>query len=273
MKGGIAAMIAAAIELAPLISPEKDLVIHCYRAEETGCEGSFDVTQNPKHTEGIKAAIVAEPTSNQILIGHKGALWLKGTAKGKTAHGSMPHEGDNALIKAVNAVISIEEMDIQCKDPHMGAFSKIVSTFKSGLNINSVPDNATFTIDMRTVPGQKSDELLLSLQQAAGDLVELETLLNVPPFWTDPKDPWVARTSDILQRDSEKPKPYQIQTVQFFTDAAALRQVLPTIPIIILGPGDPGKAHSTDEACPVIELQEAFELYREIIKDWYEIGA
>ncbi|WP_367648449.1 hypothetical protein [Burkholderia lata] len=47
--------------------------------EETGCEGAraiVDTRADPLRPLG--ALIVGEPTSNRALIGHKGALWLKG---------------------------------------------------------------------------------------------------------------------------------------------------------------------------------------------------
>ena len=269
MKGGVAAFLTAAIRRAGDLGSDQDLVLHCYGGEETGCEGSFSVATHAGHIARIGAAVVAEPTSNRLLVGHKGALWLKGTARGRTAHAAMHHEGENALVKAVRAVTAIEDLDIVAEDPHMGGFSKVVSTFHSGLNVNSVPDSASFTVDMRTVPGQESTAISSMIKKAIGNLADVEVLLDVPPFWTDPADPWVGRVWSMLRQGAGREEPFRVRTVQFFTDAAALRQVLPHVPMVILGPGDPEKAHSTDEACPVRELDEACGFYENIIRDWY----
>ena len=45
------------------------------------------------------AMVIAEPTANYPYLGHRGALWLEGTLTGRTAHGSMPELGENAVYK------------------------------------------------------------------------------------------------------------------------------------------------------------------------------
>lgn len=272
MKGGVAAYLNAALELAPSIPENRDLVLHFYDAEETGCEGSLHLTQNELFVRGITGAVVAEPTGNRVLVGHKGALWLRGTAFGKTAHGSMPHIGDNALVKALSAASNVEAYQLEDEDPYLGKPTKVLTTFRSGSNLNSIPDSATFTVDIRTVPGQTGERLLEQLSGAAGEPVEWEILLDVPPFWTDPDSPWLVRIWSLLRRETDDEK-LPVHTVQFFTDAAALRQALPDVPIVILGPGAPANAHVTDEGCPVAELEDATRIYKKIIRDWYGIPA
>src|SRR5699024_6922434 len=46
---------------------------------------------------GVDSLIIAEPTKEKVAVGHRGALWLEITTKGKTAHGSMPANGVNAV--------------------------------------------------------------------------------------------------------------------------------------------------------------------------------
>jgi len=61
------------------------------------------------------AIVVAEPSGNIPLLGHKGVLWLECTAKGKSAHGSMPDLGDNAIYKAARAAASLEDFFLRPK--------------------------------------------------------------------------------------------------------------------------------------------------------------
>src|SRR5437667_352318 len=48
---------------------------------------------------GLKAdlAIVGEPTRLQVVTAHKGSLWLELETRGKSAHGSRPDLGRNAV--------------------------------------------------------------------------------------------------------------------------------------------------------------------------------
>ena len=111
--------------------------------EETGCEGAFHLLQD-KALGRAGAVVVAEPTSNYPFVGHKGAFWLRAKATGVTAHGSMPDKGVNAIYKAARAVGKLEAFRFQ-NPPHdlMGQATLNVGTIRGGLNINSVPDEAT----------------------------------------------------------------------------------------------------------------------------------
>jgi hypothetical protein len=96
------------------------------------------------------ALVVAEPTTNRPLCGHKGALWLKATTRGVTAHGSMPDKGVNAIYAAARAVGRLEAFDFNvARHPVMGAPTLNVGTLHGGLNLNSVPDRAEIGIDIR----------------------------------------------------------------------------------------------------------------------------
>src|SRR5436190_23832521 len=98
--------------------------------------------------------VVAEPTSNAALVGHKGALWLRLTLKGITAHGSMPHLGVNAAYKAARVLTALQTFQFNVA-PHayLGSPTLNVGTVHAGLNVNSVPDLAEIGIDIRSIPG------------------------------------------------------------------------------------------------------------------------
>ncbi len=271
MKGGIAAMVAAAVSLAPRLPADRDLVLCIFGGEESGCAGSFHVAAQPELLGDLGAAVIAEPTSNRPLVGHKGALWLKGEARGRTAHGSMPELGDNALYKALEAADRLRRYDFDgARHAHLGPPTLSVNTFAAGQNVNSVPDLASFSLDVRTVAGQDNAAVAAALSRLAGPDIAFSELLNLPPVWTPPDHPWLARVFTLLA-ETVAPPP-GVETVQFFTDAAALRAYHPDLPMVILGPGDPGQAHRTDEYCETGALTLAVVQYGRIIADWFGKG-
>jgi len=268
MKGGMAALVCAAVRAAPFVPPDRDLCVHMYGGEETGCEGSFHLVADPSLLGHPAAVVVGEPTDNLPLVGHKGALWLRGETTGRTAHASMPEQGDNALLTAMRAAGRILAHDFtRHAHPHLGPTTLTATTMHAGLNINSVPDSAVFTLDLRTVPEPGNAALAAAVAALAGDETRFTTLLDVPPVWSSPDDPWISRVTGLWAarhgRRNSAPG-----TVQFFTDAAAIRSALPSVPILIYGPGDPAMAHRTDEFCPVSQLFEAVSFYLDVIADW-----
>ncbi len=112
MKGGVAAMVAAALRLARSDKKGPSLVLFLTAGEETGSKGAAHLA-TLKDLGRIGAIVVGEPTSNYPLVGHKGALWIEAQFKGVSAHGSMPEKGVNAIYKAARALVQLEALPIR----------------------------------------------------------------------------------------------------------------------------------------------------------------
>lgn len=159
MKSGVAAFVVAAMNLAPSLEGTVGVVLYITAGEETGSEGAFALARRGLGGHA-GALVVAEPTANRPLCGHKGALWLKATTHGVTAHGSMPEQGVNAVYAAARAVAQLEAFDFNvARHPVMGGPTLNVGTLHGGANINSVPDRAEIGIDIRTIPGMRHGSL------------------------------------------------------------------------------------------------------------------
>ncbi|HEY9280006.1 MAG TPA: M20 family metallopeptidase [Eoetvoesiella sp.] len=266
MKSGVAAFTAAAIDMAQKVKDSAGVTLIITAGEETGCEGAFHLVEQPETRDLMGQAgafIVAEPTSNEPLLGHKGAFWLKISAKGVTAHGSMPEHGDNAIYKIATAVLALKELDFGIEaHPLMGKPTLNVSVIQGGLNINSVPDAAEILVDIRSVAGQRHDEILARIQAAVGPDLKVERLVDLESVYTEPADAWAKRVAGFC------PGGPTARIVSYFTDAAALRGPLGVPPTLILGPGDAHMAHQTDEYCSVHRIVEARDIYVKAIQDW-----
>jgi succinyl-diaminopimelate desuccinylase len=200
-----------------------------------------------------------------VLLGHKGALWLKGTARGVTAHGAMPDQGVNAIRIAADALSKLWEFEVGPAHDAMGAPTLNVGTIHGGLNINSVPDLAEFTVDIRTVPGIEHACVRSHLHERM-DGIELSPVIDLPPVYSEPSDNWIARVMQLAAPYDDAPT--APRTARYFTDAALLKPATAWPPTIILGPGEPDLAHKTDEYCRVDRLEAAVALYRAILDDW-----
>lgn len=278
MKSGVAAFTTAAIARAERLrddhrGPGLSLIITA--GEETGCEGAFAMAASAQARELLGTAgalVVAEPTGNVPLLGHKGAFWLTAEAGGTTAHGSMPDRGDNAVYKIARAALALEQFEFGTPaHPLMGAPTLNVGTARGGLNINSVPDAAELGIDIRSVAGQDHAQVLKCLRRVLGPQIRLRTLLDVGSVYTEPDDAWMRRVFALCAARSGQAPAHR--TVSYFTDAAALRLPLGMPPIVILGPGEPEMAHQTDEYCHVDRIREAAVLFTDLIDDWCEASA
>ena len=265
MKSGVAAMVAAALELAAKGSLRRGLTVILTAGEEVGCAGACHLV-TPGHNLGnASALLVGEPTANQPAIAHKGALYMNANAQGVAAHSSMPEKGVNAIYKAARAVGRIETFQFAKAHPLMGSPTINVGKIAGGMNVNSVPDAATFTIDVRSIAGQKHLEVITELRQYLGPEIDLVPFVDMPPVATDPSDGFVECVLAVLA-EVGKQAPVPI-ALPFFSDASVLQPAL-KCPVVILGPGEPAMAHQTDEFCYVDKIGQAAATLVQIALSW-----
>lgn len=264
MKSGVAAFVTAAIGHAQTMPVTVAVTLLLVAGEETGCEGSSHLASLPVDLTGFAGVVVAEPTSNEPLLGHKGALWLRAVARGRAAHGAMPEAGVNAIGKAVRMVDRLQAFELPGPHPILGSASLNVGTFHAGENVNSVPDWAEVGIDIRTLPGMDHAQLQAQVEQCLQPEVEsLAVQASMPSVYTDPSHPWVRQVLAIAERETGRAA--QARTAHYFTDASALRPRLGDAPILIMGPGHPAQMHQTDEYCELSQIDEAVRIYAAII--------
>ncbi len=267
MKAGVAAMVVASLRVCRMSKGAAGITLAITAGEETGSQGAYYLAKLGNVLGKAGAIVVGEPTSNYPLVGHKGSLWLEAQTTGVTAHGSMPERGVNAIYKAVQVVTKLQEYDFNISPhPFLGAPTLNVGTIAGGLNINSVPDQTTIGIDIRTIPGLTHSGLYERLQTYLGEQVKIKRLVDVGSVATDPQNDWIQEVFDIMEPFlKERPVP---RGATYFTDASMLTPAFGNPPTVILGPGEPTMAHKTDEFCYISRIEDATEAYLEIAKKW-----
>lgn len=266
MKGGVAAMMIAAIECFNDVAPTGGVKLIFTADEELGCNGAIQLCASGYDIGSASAMLVGEPTSNAPLIGHKGGLYLKARTSGVTAHSSMPELGDNAIYKAAKAISSIEKIKFDVSEDQLLGFPTInVGTIIGGLNLNSVPDKAEFTIDVRSTPKLENAKALSILSKTLGPEVELVKMVDLDAIATAENHSFVKLVAKVCNVDLNSAKIQKAAT--YLTDASVLAPWLNNVPTIILGPGEAQMAHQTDEFCFVHKLEEAVGIYKRIIQE------
>ena len=161
MKGGVAALVIAAEELAR--SGASGAATWWWRSPRTRSGTAWarsDWSEEPLF-EGLGAALVAEPTSLELYVAEKGRLLGGGatlfgrrpTARCRSwrerrrRHGRLPYRWERVYASGVPA------------DPLLGAPTLNIGLIEGGVRPNVVPDRCSTTLDMRTVPGMSHAEI------------------------------------------------------------------------------------------------------------------
>ena len=265
MKGSVAAIICAAVEIFEVYNPVGGIKIILTAGEELGCVGASALMKSEYNIGQANAMIVGEPTSNYPLIGHKGGLYINAETRGITAHSSMPELGDNAIYKAARAITKIEKYKFNVEEDLLLGYPTInVGKISGGLNLNSVPDKVEFTIDVRTTTKLVNNEALSILRNELGEEVKVEQIVNLNAVATSEDDPFVKMVYKTCHINTSH-KGHK-KSAPFLTDASVIKPWLGNPPTIILGCGEPSMAHQTDEYCLVNKIEELVEIYKNIIK-------
>ncbi|WP_246819073.1 M20/M25/M40 family metallo-hydrolase, partial [Aerococcus sp. HMSC10H05] len=109
MKSGLAALAIAMCELKEEgIDLNGRIRFLATVGEEIGRIGSKQLVKEG-YADDIDGLIIAEPSSSIIAYTHKGSMNFTVTAKGKSAHSSMPTEGINAINHIADFVLHFNE--------------------------------------------------------------------------------------------------------------------------------------------------------------------
>jgi succinyl-diaminopimelate desuccinylase len=274
MKSGVAAMIAAAAEVARSEELLKgDLVVCASSDEENGCRGADALVREPLF-DGLGSVLITEPSSLELFVAEKGAFWLQVTITGKTAHAATPHLGSNAIAAMAELLTRVPAAALggTGADPVLGVPTLSVGTISGGVRINVVPDQCTAALDFRTVPGQDHGEirrrveaeLQAVLGSRPGTGYRIDCLIDRAPV-ACPADSPIATAAARAVR-SVTGREVTPGGVPYFTEACVFAPVL-GLPMVICGPGDPKLAHQPDEHVELAQLEQAARVYVEIIRE------
>ena len=264
MLGAIAAAAAAMAESAHSHALPCDIILAALAGEETdSCGAKRFVQQYRQRFADPVGVIVPEPTALKALRAHRGLLWLRITAHGRTAHGSMPHLGINAILK-INALLNRLSGAAIPHTPHplLGGCSLSVNRIAGGSGVNIVPDVCSIDVDIRTLPGQSSEAIVGWVQTILNELAQHDetfkgeiTILRQCDAMETPDDvPFVRAVCQAVGQT-------EAGAVGFTTDAPFFA---PLGPVVIFGPGDPAQCHKPDESIAIDELYRAKQKYQQI---------
>jgi len=248
MKGGVAAMIAAAGELASDWSRGR-LIVAGVVDEEHMSVGAEALVREWR----ADFAVVTEPTDLRLAIGHKGFAWLDIVTRGRAAHGSRPEEGRDAIARMGRILVALEARDRELRAraavPFQGTGSLHASIIRGGAELSSYPAECLLQMERRTVSGETGesvtreiDAVLERLRHDDREFAAAVALTAYRPAYTlDTDHPLAATFREALTQARLANEP---TGMSFWTDAAILAGA--GIPSVLFGPGGAG-LHSHEE--------------------------
>ncbi|TLV11661.1 M20 family metallopeptidase [Klebsiella indica] len=270
MKGGMAAMTVAAINLVRSGTPLKgDLLLTFSAAENSNCLGARRLLEDG-HFDGVGALLVSEPTGNRAFVAEKGALWLRATASGEYGHNafSESRKGDrgNAIVRLARYLDKAHDLQLDAPaHRHIRPPTINIGMIRGGLSFPLIPDTASADIDVRLVPGQSAESVMDAFQAIAGPHITLELLDLKLPVDTPDDHPFVTHCLNACQAEGvDDPGP---AGVAYYSDAAIIAPPL-NLPMVIIGPGEVGMSGAIDEYVQVAKLECATRIFERVARSY-----
>lgn len=266
MKGFLASTLAAADRAAKL-NLNQPFKLSLSYDEEIGCVGIAHMIGDLDRCIGLpEMAIIGEPTSMQVAIGHKGKGAIRAICHGQSGHSALAPKFLNALNLAADFINELRVLQTQLKengaqDTAYGVpYSTVhVGKLSGGVALNMVPDKAEIVLEYRHLTADKAVDLLDRIKQAAGRamaaqgaefpdaLIELDLYNSYPGLDVTPDAPIVNTVRKLTQTDL-------VTKVSFGTEAGFFDAL--GVPAVVCGPGSmEGQGHKPDEFITLDQLQ------------------
>jgi len=275
MKSGLAAMTFAAKALQQSSAALNGRIglVFVPDEETAGPRGSRYLAAQGILGQDAIGMLTPEPTGGAVWNANRGAITLKVTVKGKTAHVGRQVEGINAFEQMLSVVQSMQALKKEVEsrvtsfratpDAARHSILMLGGRSESGTNFNVVPDRAWFTIDRRINPEENLPEekqRLLSVLDAArtqGIDLEVEVLQEGDSSGTPTGTPLEqALTRNIQEVSGRAPQvemcPGLLET-RFYAAAG--------IPAFAYGPGLLTVSHGPNEFVPIERIVQCAGIY------------
>lgn len=282
IKGGLGVMLATLARLAKEPARGRPtIVLACTVNEEYGFTGAkglvqlWDRGESPVLPRKPDAIVVAEPTSLDIVVAHRGVVRWRIKTGGRAAHSSLPELGDNAIYRMAPVLLALKRYQHDVvptlgQHPLCGSPTISVGTIHGGISVNTVPDECLIEIDRRILPG---DDPIAAYEHVVrwvddhaydpGVIVHEQPLMESCGLADRINGKLAERLAHSVRAVTQRGG--KSIGVSYGTDAAAYGHLVPTV---VFGPGSIDQAHTIDEWVPIDELYLAGDILYHMAKDF-----
>jgi len=277
MKGFLALILS---RVPKMISANLSKPIHLAFSydEEVGCVGVHRLLDFI-NSNSIKPAfcIVGEPTSMEVVIGHKGKCAYQVVVKGLACHSGQAPFGVNAVDYAAKLISYIAEIakEKSIKGPFDYDYEVPYSTLHTGVIsggtiLNIVPDSCQFEFEIRHLIEDNPKELINKIKLYAKENllpnmhkvssktdIHFKEKVTYPGLLIDANSEPVRYVKKLLNNEKHK-------KVIFGSEGGLFQEKL-NLPTVVCGPGSIDQAHKANEYISIDQLEKGGKFLDDLI--------
>lgn len=276
MKGPLASLLISFGELLDRGESPKRQVLFCLTVDEEMGEMSGAVALARQGIIPREAMVVAiEPTSLQVGVVHKGAVWYRLSVTGRASHAGRADLGADAIHGMVTLLYLLKEKvsALPYRHPLLGPPSVSFGLIRGGQKTNVVSDYCVSEVDFRLVPPMTCGEANGLLEKAVAQVVQMVPGVKVSIEHIGRQRPPVqvgggTQVVGIIREAHLSVLGVEPEQTGFFgyTDAAVIAYMTGNPQCVAYGPGDLRQAHTIDEFISVSELEVAVGVFTGLLR-------
>ena len=277
MKSGVAAFVAAALDLVRDTPPDGAIVLAITGDEEgDATDGTIALLDwMNRADERMSVCLVGEPTcpstvGEMMKIGRRGSMNAWVTVNGRQGHSAYPHRALNPMPAMARLMDRLASYTLDEGTAHFDASNLAVVTIDTGNPAtNVIPGQTRATLNIRfndTHSGASLTEWLHSeaakVDAAFGTRTEVRIKVSGEAFLTPP-----GALSDLVGRavEAETGLRPELSTSGGTSDARFMKEHCPVVEFGLVGK----TMHQVDECVPVEDIHQLKAIYSRILKGYF----
>jgi acetylornithine deacetylase len=235
--------------------------------EEEGGTGSVALASSlrPRHV------VVMESSDFDIAVAETGVAEVVLAVRGRSAHGSVPEQGDNAVVKAARLVVALDGAAFLRRAHPLIAPAVVVQQMHGGSDLHVVPDLAEVHLDVRFGPNLSSREVFDELAGLAERHDAQVRTIELAEAWETPPDAAFVRRLRRVVADTLGREP-AFFGFPAWTDAHNMVEV-GGAEAVVFGPGPRlSTAHRPDDHIDLRDVVDCALVVRNLAWDLWRAG-
>jgi acetylornithine deacetylase/succinyl-diaminopimelate desuccinylase family protein len=275
MKSGLAAMIYATRALQDCGANLNGRIglVFVPDEETAGPRGSRYLVDRGLLGQNAIGMLTPEPTGGVVWNANRGAITLRVTVKGRSAHVGRQREGVNAfdrMLEVARALTALKaEVEQRATAFHIApdavrrSILMLGGRTEGGTNFNVVPDRCSFTVDRRINPEEDFDQekqrlfAVLERVRAGGIDLEVETLQEGRSCGVAENDPIAQALARSIANVTGRAAQFEmcpgLLEIRFYAERG--------IPAFAYGPGLLTVSHGPNEFVPIDRMVQCAQVY------------
>ena len=280
MKSGVAAFVAAAVELMRDAPPDGAILIAITGDEEgEATDGTTAILDwMAANNEAMSVCLVGEPTcpdrlGDTIKIGRRGSMTAYFTATGVQGHSAYPHRARNPVPAMARLVDRLAMHTLDKGTEHFDPSTLAVTTFDTGNPAsNVIPAACRATVNIRFNDTHSAASLTEWLAAEASGIaddtgveIDMTTQVSGESFLTPPGDLSALVSTAVQEETGVTPV---LSTSGGTSDARFIKTHCPVVEFGLVGQ----TMHQVDERVEIEQIHALKAIYRRILESYFAVS-